>query len=56
MKSAKYAEEADGLQENIYQMFKRLEMSKKIIMKFLDMLEEKIEIFLLHLMKVVLIF
>ena len=29
VKSAKYAEEADGLQENIYQMFKRLEMSKK---------------------------
>lgn len=29
VKSVKYAEEADGLQENIYQMFKRLEINKK---------------------------
>ena len=46
VKSAKYAEEADGLQENIYQMFKRLEMSKKDHVEiFRYARRKKIEIF-----------
>lgn len=46
VKSAKYAEEADGLQENIHEMFKRLSLNKKETRQIFNFArKEKIEVF-----------
>ena len=51
-KSAKYAEEADGLQENIYDMFDRLSLNEQLQRKIFRYANQKgIEIFQLLLMK-----
>ena len=44
-KSAKYAEEADGLQENIYDMFDRLSLNEQLQRKFSDMQIKKVRNF-----------
>ena len=55
VKAANYAEKADGLQENINEMFNRLKIDNKFHNEIFHMQKKKLDIFSTPLMKKVLI-